>query len=58
MNDLYMSNSISKCFEFKEPDPAGPSIKKEPSPAAASIDILVEYCMSLPRSDSLNNILT
>ena len=42
-----MSNSISKCFELE----GAPS-------AIASVDILVEYCMDLPRSESLNVILT
>jgi hypothetical protein len=41
-----MSNPISKCFGLGGK-----------TSAVASIDIFVEYCMNLPRSESLNNIL-
>ena len=44
INDLFLSNPLSKCFEFESKFPA-------------SADILIEYLLSLPRNKCLTNIL-
>jgi hypothetical protein len=41
--DLFHSNPLSKCFEFENLYPA-------------SADILIEYCLSLPRSKCVTDI--
>jgi len=43
-NDIFLSNPLTKCFEFEKMNPA-------------SADILVDYFLSLRRSRSLNEIL-
>ena len=48
ISDLYYSNTISKCFEFTT----------KPNPALASIDILIEYIMSIPSTVPLVTALT
>ena len=42
--DLFFSNPLSKCFEFETKYPA-------------SADILIEYCLSLPRCKGVYSIL-
>jgi len=42
-NDLFQSNPLSKCFEFVNLYPA-------------SADILIEYCLSLPKSKCVTDI--
>jgi len=43
INDVFLSNPLSKCFELEHQYPA-------------SADILIEYCLTLPRSKCMTNI--